>query len=54
MVVQDNHMVKSQGFSYSPEQQKFKMILIDGNNVKQCATFLKTILEIRRSELMKP
>ena len=43
-----------QGFSYISEEQKFKTILSDGNNVKQCASFLKTILEIRRSELMKP
>ena len=43
-----------QGFSYISEEQKFKTILSDGNNVKQCARFLITILEIRRSELMKP
>ena len=42
-----------QGFSYISEEQKFKTILSDGNNVRQCASFLKTILEIRRSELMK-
>ena len=43
-----------QGFSYISEEQKFKAILSDGYNVKQCASFLKTILKIRRSELMKP
>ena len=42
-----------QEVSYS-EEQEFKMILSDRNNVKQYASFLKTILEIRRSELMKP
>ena len=29
-------------------------MLSDGNNVKQYAVFLKTILKIRQSELMKP
>ena len=43
-----------QGLSYISEEQKFKTILSDGNDVKQCASFLKTILYIRRSELMKP
>ena len=42
-----------QGFSYLSEEQKFKTILSDGNNVKQCESFLQTILKIRRSELMK-
>ena len=42
-----------QGFPYLPEDQKFKVILNDGNNIKQCASFFKTILEITRSELMK-
>ena len=42
-----------QGFPYLLEDQKFKVILNDGNNIKQCASFFKTILEITRSELMK-
>ena len=40
--------------SYISEEQKFKTTLSDGNNVKQCASFSKTILKIRPSELMKP
>ena len=41
-----------QRFSYLPEDQKCKVILGDGNNAKQCASFLKTILDIRRFVLI--
>ena len=42
-----------QGGYYLSEEEKFKIILSDGNNIKQCASLLKSILEIGRSELMK-